>query len=254
MVAIKIIKPELAGEAEFADRFRREVRLTSQLSHPNVVLVFAAEETDTQLFLVMEYLEGKDLDAILKERSGAGKTVTAEEACRWMLLAARGLEHIHSKNSCVHRDVKPANLFLTRPAEQVKILDLGVARVVRDSSGTKLTRTRSSIGTYDYMAPEQARKPREVDIRADLYGLGCSFYHVVAGQVPFPADNEADAIVQHILETAVPIEKHRPDLPSGLAEIIRKLMEKKPDDRYQDSDGPDPGSWPHRPDVPLSYF
>jgi serine/threonine-protein kinase len=231
-VAIKVIKPELVGESEFAERFRREIRLTSQLSHPNVVMVFSAEESDGRLFLVMEYLEGKDLDATIKERKADKKLITAEEACRWMLQAARGLEHIHSKNM-VHRDIKPANLFLTAPAEQVKILDLGVARVVRDSSNTRLTRTRSSIGTYDYMAPEQARKPREVDIRADLYSLGCSFYHLLAGQVPFVADNEADAIIQHTLETPVPIEKHRPDLPAELAASIGKLMQKKPEDRWQ---------------------
>jgi serine/threonine-protein kinase len=232
-VAIKIVKPELAGEPEFADRFRREMRLTSQLPpHPNLVLMLAAEESDGRLFMVMEYMEGQDLAALIEERNAAGRAVTADEARAWMTQAARGLEHIHSKNM-VHRDVKPANLFLTAPDGQVKILDLGVARVVRDSSSTKLTRTRTIIGTYDYMAPEQARRPREVDIRADLYGLGCSFYHVLTGRVPFVADNEADAIVQHTLEKAVPLQKLRPDLPPALAALIDKLMEKKPEDRYQ---------------------
>ena len=146
-----------------------------------------------------------------------------------MLQAARGLEHIHSKN-LVHRDVKPANLFLTRPAEQVKILDLGVARVpgfVRHQADTH-AKFHQHLRLHGRLSKPASRA---VDIRADLYGLGCSFYHVVAGQVPFPADNEADAIVQ--LHNGDRAHREAPARSLGLAEIIRKLMEKKPDDRYQ---------------------
>jgi serine/threonine protein kinase len=231
-VAVKIIRPELAVEREFAERFRREIRLASQMSHPNVVMVFSAEEGDGVLFLVMEYLVGEDLDAVIRNRAASGEAITAEDACRWMLQAASGLEHIHSKR-LVHRDIKPSNLFLTAINGQIKIVDMGLARVVFNAAMTKLTKTRSPMGTFDYMAPEQARKPREVDIRADLYALGCTFYHVLAGRVPFPAENEADAILQHTLEVAVAIENHRPDIPPALSSCIFKLMQKKPEDRYQ---------------------
>src|SRR5262249_39206162 len=135
----------------------------------------------------------------------------------------------------VHRDIKPSNLLLTREG-QVKLLDLGLVRLQAgadaDNSST-MTESGVIIGTPDYLAPEQVRRAHDVDIRADLYSLGCTFYFLLTGRVPFPGGNLGEKIARHLMDEPIPVEQLRPDVPPGLAVVVRKLMAKKPEQRYR---------------------
>src|SRR5262249_5960744 len=159
-----------------------------------------------------EYVEGKDLAELL-DRHGA---LPVPLACHYIRQACLGLQHAHERG-LVHRDIKPANLLLTADGSQVKLLDLGVARFQhpdeRDVSIAQLTQTGAVMGPPAYLAPEQARDPRHVDIRADIYSLGCTLYHLLAGQVPFDGVTLAEVVLRHQLEEPAPVEKMRPEVP-----------------------------------------
>ena len=137
----------------------------------------------------------------------------------------------------VHRDIKPANLFLNPKSGVVKVLDLGLARLQQRSAdgavAAGLTQSGAVMGTPDYMAPEQALDSHQVDIRADVYSLGCTLYYLLTGKPPFPGGEMTEKLIKHQLQEPVPVEQLRPDVPSGVAAIVRKLMAKKPEDRYQ---------------------
>src|SRR5262249_19844310 len=152
-------------------------------------------------------------------------------ACEYIRQAADGLQHAF-ENNLVHRDIKPSNLLVTAEGSQVKILDMGVARV-GDNEGSDLTATGSVVGTPDYLAPEQATNSRAVDIRADIYSLGCTFYHLLTGHPPFPDGSGLEKAIKHLHEVPQPIRKERPDVPPELALVLDKMMAKKPNDRYQ---------------------
>src|SRR5262249_9634565 len=144
--------------------------------HPNLVALFDAKEDDDRHFLVLEYVEGIDLASRLRW----GEPMPVEQACDFTRQAAKGLQHLHN-NNLVHRDIKPGNLMLTLEGG-LKILDLGLVR----DGGDSLTEDDALLGSLDYMAPEQAENPHDVDSRADLYSLGCTLYHLLTGVVPFP--------------------------------------------------------------------
>jgi tRNA A-37 threonylcarbamoyl transferase component Bud32 len=231
-VAIKVLRPRQLASPETLERFQREARATARLAHPNIVQVYDAAETDGLHYLVMEYVRGKDLAALVLDRGPLPPAL----ACEYIRQASLGLQHAHERN-LIHRDIKPANLLLTADGRQVKLLDLGIARVQvpddPDSSLSELTQTGAVMGTPAYLAPEQARDPRHVDIRADIYSLGCALYHLLTGQVPFPAVTLAEVVLQHQLEEPAPIDQWRPDIPSDVQAIVRKMMAKRPDERYQ---------------------
>jgi serine/threonine-protein kinase len=232
MVAIKIMRLERAVEPDVVSRFRREIVLSSQLAHPNVALVFSADEIEGRLFFVMEFCEGEDLSRVCRRRH----PIPIQEVHDWMCQAACGLDHVH-RAGMVHRDIKPANLCLTSDGKVVKILDLGLARLVQgaatDLSSINLTKTGIGLGTPDFIAPEQAQDASAVDIRADLYSLGCTFYYLLTGSVPFPASNALQTALAHLTQPAPQVERLRVEVPPKIAAIVRKLMEKRPEDRYQ---------------------
>ncbi|MBY0522173.1 MAG: protein kinase [Gemmataceae bacterium] len=243
IVALKVIRKDRLASAEAVKRFHREIQAVSQLSHPNVVLAYDANHAGETHFFAMEYVEGIDLARWVKEH---GPT-TVPDACEYIRQAACGLAHAHERG-LVHRDIKPSNVMLTaeavkgvRPASGplVKLMDLGLARLSAGSdeeSSTTLTQDGSVIGTPDYIAPEQARNSRNADIRADLYSLGCTFYYVLTGQVPFAGGTMTEKLLKHHYDAATPIEKLRPEVPPGIRAIIGKLMAKKPEDRFQTPD------------------
>jgi formylglycine-generating enzyme required for sulfatase activity len=186
----------------------------------------------------MEYVEGIDLRKLVKEQGPLPVAV----ACEYVRQAALGLQHAF-EHGLVHRDVKPSNLLLqkTPPGQAgagpvVKVLDLGLARLEPggdgDSSST-LTESGAVMGTPDYLAPEQARRSHEVDVRADLYSLGCTLYFLLTGKVPFPGGTLAEKIAHHLMDEPEPVEQLRPEVPPGIAAVVRKLMAKKPDQRYR---------------------
>ncbi len=246
IVALKLIRKELLTNPTVVARFRREIETTAQLDHPNLIRAFDADQTDDGLFIVMEYVEGIDLARLIKEQG----PVSPAKACDYIRQAALGLQYAHERG-LVHRDVKPPNLLLSGMGDRasgiekkafsdptsptVKVLDLGLARLqdaghmlsLQKSPG--LTQTGVILGTVDFIAPEQARDSHSVDIRADLYALGCTFFFLLTGKEPFPGGSPTEKLIKHTVAPLPPLL----DVSQAVRAIIHKLMAKKPEDRYQ---------------------
>jgi serine/threonine protein kinase len=245
-VAIKVLPPSKAKDPQSLARFQREARMAMRLKHPNVVRTFHAGQNNGLSYLVMEYLEGETLDDVLKRRG----RLTADEAGRLIYQALLGLQHIHELDM-VHRDLEPGNLMVV-PAVQpgqpdttqhatLKILDIGLGRALFDEGApegnpVEMTRAGTLLGTPDYMAPEQARDAHKVDIRADIYSLGCVLYHCLTGQPPFPDKNAVRQIMRHATEVARPPREFDPSIPDVLQEIVSGMMAKDPAQRYATPD------------------
>lgn len=225
-VALKVIRPEFLSRPGAAERFHREVRLAAKLHHPNIVTAHDAEQAGDVHFLVMEHVAGRTL----AERVRQEGPLPLAEACRAVRDAALGLEHAH-RQGMVHRDIKPHNLIQTEEGE-VKILDFGLAFVTEDAP-TALTGTAMVMGTPDYIAPEQAENPHGADGRADIYGLGRTLYHLLTGQVPYPAESALRKLDCHRHAAVPDPRERRPETPPGLAEVVARMMAKDPRDRYQ---------------------
>jgi WD40 repeat protein/serine/threonine protein kinase len=230
IVALKLIRPEYLMSPAALSRFRREVQAVAKLTHPNIVLAFDAAEIDGTHILVMEYIEGTDL-ARLEADQGPLPWATA---CEYVRQAALGLQHAHD-HALVHRDIKPSNLMLDTLSGRIKLLDLGLSRTLNGDAeqATNLTQSGALMGTPDYLAPEQALDPHGVDIRADIYSLGCTFYHILTGRPPFAGDSALEKIIKHREIEPVPVEVKRPDVPRGLGLVLKRMLAKRPEDRYQ---------------------
>jgi hypothetical protein len=228
-VALKVINPSLTTSADSVERFRREVVAAARLTHPNIVAAYDAEQAGDLHFLVMELVEGMSLNALVQRRGRLSVT----DACRCVRQAALGLQHAHEQGM-VHRDIKPHNLMLT-PKGQVKILDFGLARFVSETSRAAgdLTQAGTVMGTPDYMAPEQAQDPRAADIRADIYSLGCTLYHLLTGQRPFPEGDSLNKVIAHIQRAPRPVAELRPDVPAELCGVVERMLAKDKDQRFQ---------------------
>ncbi|MBL8799558.1 MAG: protein kinase [Planctomycetia bacterium] len=231
VAALKLIRKDKADSEEVIRRFRREIEAVSQLSHPNIVAAFDAGQAGDILFFAMEFIEGTDLSRLVREHG----PLPIPTACDYMRQAAAGLGHAHERGM-VHRDIKPANLLLTREGA-VKIADLGLARWRRsageESSTKALTRDGAVLGTLDYVAPEQAMDSHAVDIRADLYSLGCTFYFLLAGRVPHPGGEAIEKLYRHRYQEPTLLEQVRPETPPAVAAVVRQLLAKQPEDRFQ---------------------
>jgi Tol biopolymer transport system component len=242
-VALKLIKRKLMDKPAMVERFRREVRAAARLSHPNIVEAYDADQAGDNHFLVMEFVEGDSLADVLKRehRLGVGP------ACAFARQAALGLQHAHDRGM-VHRDIKPANLMLTRGGE-VKILDFGLARFASNARAEEplprpaatsaagsipgLTRADVLMGTPEYMSPEQALDPRSAGITADIYSLGCTLYHFLAGQAPFPEGTAADKLAAHGERSPRPLAELRPEVPPALARVVERMMARDAARRFQ---------------------
>lgn len=227
VVAIKLIRKERLANAAAVERFHREIRNAAQLSHPNVVHAFDADQVGTTHLFVMECVDGVDLNKLVKEKG----PLPVEQACVCIRQAALGLQHAFEKGM-VHRDIKPHNLLLTSTGA-IKILDMGLARMQADEDASTLTQEGSVMGTLDYVSPEQAISAHTVDIRSDLYSLGCTFHFLLTGQVPFPGGAAMEKLSKHAFHEPTPVDQLRKDVPAGVAAVVRKLMAKKPDERFQ---------------------
>ncbi len=242
IVALKVIRKEHLNNPLAVRRFRREMQAAAQLSHPNIVVAYDADEVGDSLFFAMEYVEGIDLGRLIKE-SGP---LPVAEACDYLRQAALGLQHAHERGM-VHRDIKPPNLLVSRPAglrtdgapvarPLLKILDMGLARLSDNEGahvGSLLTQDGKVVGTPDYMAPEQARNSHTTDIRADLYSLGCTAYYLLTGQVLFQGGTAMEKLFKHQMEEPRPVEQLRPEVPPAVGAIVRRLLAKRPEGRYQ---------------------
>ncbi len=218
VVAIKVISPELVQNPVAVEWFRREVRASTHLVHPNIVMAYDANEADGLHFLVMEYVQGVTLDALVRQHG----PLPVDNACALMRQAALGLQHAHDKGM-VHRDIKPGNLLIPRPdGEQppdvlVKIVDFGLARLQGKTQGETIALRGETgvLGTPDYISPEQSRDIHSADIRSDLYSLGCAFYFALAGRVPFPGESAMEKLVKHLTEEPQPLERRGPRRAAG---------------------------------------
>jgi WD40 repeat protein len=228
LVAVKVINRAYTGNAVALDRFRSEVRNAARLSHPNIVVTHDAEDAGETQFLVMEYVEGIDLGRLTQE----GGPRPVDRACDYVRQAALGLQYAFEQGM-VHRDLKPHNLMLT-PDGRVKILDFGLARFASEAtSRAGVTGTGLVLGTVDYIAPEQADAPHEADIRSDIYSLGCTLYHLLAGQPPFPTGTALQKVMAYLNKKPQPLTELRDDLPEGLMSVLERMMAKNPNHRYQ---------------------
>ncbi len=241
VVAVKVILPDLVQNPLAVEWFHREVRAVTRLHHPNIVMAYDANEAEGLHFLVMEYVEGITLDALVRRHG----PLAVPQACEIVRQAAVALQYAHEKGM-VHRDVKPGNLLLPRaggPPDEpvpaapvlVKVVDFGLARLQTTAkSDTILLETQGGfLGTPDYCSPEQSRDIHAADIRSDLYSLGCAFYFALTGRVPFPAETVMEKLVKHVMEEAPPVEEVRPVVPAGVAAVVRRLMAKDPARRFQ---------------------
>ncbi|MCS7015397.1 MAG: protein kinase [Gemmatales bacterium] len=241
MVALKVLPPSSARDPTLLARFLREASIAQELVHPNIVRTFHAGEHNGLYYLVMEYLDGATLEEILQRQ----RTLTPLETARIGFFISQALQHLHSKH-VVHRDLKPGNIMLV-PAPQphettlrctVKLLDVGLAREIfepnRAPQQAELTSESTILGNFDYLAPEQARDARRVDIRADLYSLGCVLYHCLAGQPPFADTNAVRQLARHATEAPRPLPEIHPQVSPSLWQIIARLLAKTPEERYPD--------------------
>lgn len=224
LVALKVMRPEIASEEAARARFLQEARAAAALKHDHIVTIYQVGEDQGVPFLAMELLKGKSLDEWLRpdRRATAAETVAIGKQ---ML---KGLEAAHAAG-LIHRDIKPANIWLEAPRGRVKILDFGLARL-RSVGEAPLTEDGAVLGTPAFMAPEQARG-EAVDQRSDLFSVGCVLYRMVTGRLPFQGTNYSAVLTALALETPTPVRQINPDVPPRLAELIERLLAKKPGDR-----------------------
>lgn len=241
-VALKVAHPQLLANPAESEQFWWESEALTRLSHPNVIQAYDSARNSNPPFFVMEYLEGTDLEKLVRR----GGPLPAALAAEYIRQAALGLEHAREKN-LVHRDIKPANLLRSNAAPQaqgtdeeppplIKVIDWGIA----DLRGPEAEKERGSplpkdqvVGTPDYLAPEQAVTPETTDIRADIYSLGCALYMLLTGKPPFHGGGYAQKLVKHMQMEPTPVQLARPDLPDGLAAVVHKMLAKSPADRHQ---------------------
>jgi serine/threonine protein kinase len=242
VVALKLLRKELLADAEVLGRFYREIQIVSQLDYPNVVHAYDAGPAGSTHFLAMEYVEGIDLGRLVKQ----GGPLPVEQACEYIRQAALGLQHAHERG-LVHRDIKPHNLIMDRRTGPIKLADLGLARLSRPAneeatavltggvkgSGTLTPENAVLMGTLDYLAPEQALDFHSADIRADIYSLGCTFYYLLTGQPPFAGGTLAEKLLKHQQAEPPRVEQFRNDVPAAVSTVLRKMLAKRPEERYQ---------------------
>lgn len=224
-VAIKLLHPDLAA-AVGGDRFHREIRIATGLTHPNILPAYDSGELDGQLFYVMPFVEGESL----RERLGRDRQLSVQDAIRITCEVASALHYAHSRG-IVHRDIKPENILLE--SDHAVLADFGIARAITSAADVEaLTQTGMSLGTPSYMSPEQALGERNLDGRSDQYSLACVTYEMLAGQPPFMANTMQGLVAKHLGEPAPLISTVRPSVPDDLEDVILRALEKVPADRF----------------------
>jgi serine/threonine protein kinase len=227
-VALKILPPEMAIDPENVRRFHQEARSAAKLDHENIARVFFCGEDQRLHFIAFEFVEGENLRALLERRG----RLPVSEALHYMLQVAAGLAHA-AQRGVVHRDIKPSNIIIT-PSGRAKLVDMGLARSLdKSAQGQDLTQSGVTLGTFDYISPEQALEPRDADVRSDIYSLGCTFYHVLTGRPPVPEGTAARKLHAHQHVKPVDPRQYVPDLPLEVVLILDRMMAKNPRDRFQ---------------------
>ncbi|HMP60948.1 MAG TPA: protein kinase [Gemmatales bacterium] len=229
-VALKVLPRSKSSDPSSLERFYREAKAGAALDHPNLVRSYDIDfdQASDLHYLVMEYVDGVNMQDLVKMRG----QVEPMRAAHYMYYAALGLEHAH-QCGLIHRDIKPSNLLVDRQGA-VKILDMGLARFFNDEQDMITKKYDESVlGTADYLAPEQAVDSHSVDVRADIYSLGCSFYFILAGYPPFVEGSVAQKLIWHQTRTPKSIREYCPDLPEDIQHVLERMMAKSAADRYQ---------------------
>jgi serine/threonine-protein kinase len=227
-VAIKILPQRFTENAEYVMRFYKEGKAAAKLNHNNIVQAIDVGEAGGYHYFVMEYVEGKTLYDDL----AAGKVFSEKEALDIVIQVAQALQHAHS-NELIHRDIKPKNIMINREGV-VKLADMGLARETTDLEAAR-SEAGKAYGTPYYISPEQIRGEMDIDGRADIYGLGATFYHMVTGRVPFMSDDPSDVMRKHLREPLIPPDHINTTLSAGVSEVIELMMAKKKEQRYNNA-------------------
>ncbi len=225
-VAVKVLHSQLAADPNYVGRFQQEARAAASLVHANIVQIHEVGHYDGLYYIVQEYVPGQNLRQYLQKHG----PLDARMAARVIRHVAAAL-HRSAQQNIVHRDIKPENIMLAVTGE-VKVADFGLARVTQGGQTLELTQVGVTLGTPLYMSPEQV-EGRPVDPRSDIYSLGITCYHMLAGRPPFEGDSPLSVAVQHLHTEATRLETLRPDLPPGLCAIVHRMMAKNPNERYQ---------------------
>ncbi len=229
-VALKILSPSLSRDETAVQRFQNEARAAARLDHENIARVYFIGEEQGLHFIAFEFITGTNLRELIRERV----RIAPNEAVNFVLQIAAALRHT-SANGVVHRDIKPSNIIIT-PSGRAKLVDLGLARKESTESAPDLTMAGTTLGTFDYISPEQAKDPRNVDVRSDIYSLGCTLYHMLTGEPPYPDGTVLKKLLDHQSgEPPDPAKKNR-RVSDDLSLVCRKMMASDPKRRYQTPD------------------
>jgi serine/threonine protein kinase len=228
-VAVKVLSHDQSDDEETLRRFKNEAQSAARLDHENIGRVHYVGEDGGWHYIVFEFIEGINLREIVHERG----PLSINDSVSYMLQLGDALAHA-SRRDVVHRDIKPSNVIVT-PEGRAKLVDMGLARLHQvEHANNDLTASGVTLGTFDYISPEQARDPRSADVRSDLYSLGCTFYFMITGRPPFPEGTVLQKLLQHQSDEPVDPRFFCPNLPDDLLRIMKRLLAKSPDDRYQD--------------------
>lgn len=225
IVALKVLSSHLSENNEFIKRFEREARAAAKLNHPNIIQIYAIGEEEGIHFFSMEYVKGKTLAQIIEEE----KKLTYDKAIPIIIQTAEALSEAH-KHGIVHRDMKPSNIMVNNNGT-VKVTDFGIAYV---SQETKLTKSGSIIGTPEYLSPEQC-EAKAIDNRSDIYSLGVTFYELLSGKTPYKADTPVSMLLEIVKGNFPPLNEVNPDVPKFIQKIVEKMMQTKPEDRFNNA-------------------
>src|SRR5260370_22445282 len=225
MEAMKVLLPNLDTDQELAERFMREIKVQASVAHPNIAGLHTAQRIGNQLVMIMEFVEGYTIEALMRR----GRIPLAH-SIDFAMQVLDALSYAHS-HGVIHRDIKPANMMLT-PQGVVKLMDFGIARSSTDGT---LTSTGTTLGSLNYMPPEQVRG-ESADARSDIYSFGISLYELLTGKLPFHSDSQYSLMTAHLNEVPTPPITLRGDLPASLHEIIMMAMAKDPAERFQSAD------------------
>jgi serine/threonine protein kinase len=226
-VALKVLPPELAEDQDFLERFRREAKAAARLNHPNIVMAYDVGVAEGFHYIAMELVDGQDLEDEL--RNTAQHYLASAKILEIAESIARALQAAH-RMGIVHRDIKPANILQSRDGV-FKLADMGLAAVA--GLDERLTMAGQAVGTPYYISPEQALGEAKIDVRADIYGLGATLYHLATGYLPFRGETAAEVMACHIRETLEPPSEAEPAVPKAISRLIEKMMAKLPEDRHQ---------------------
>src|SRR5262245_61886062 len=227
IVALKVLAKEKAENPVLVRRFKAEGQAAAYLQHKNIVGVYDSGQIDGFLYIALEYVEGQDVLEIIRKRG----VIPAKRSIEIMRQVADALEHAYEKQ-IVHRDIKPSNLLIKNDGT-VKLADLGLARSIDETLDTSITRVGTTVGTVDYMSPEQARNSKAADIRSDIYSLGCTWYHMLTGVPPFGEGSMTNKLQAHAISPPPDPRVRNDKVPEGVVAVLQRMMAKRPQDRYQ---------------------